>query len=71
MNNNLTTDQRLILEYKTMFGLDNIDNTSGNTTLQGDVNIASNLYVFNNSNLISLFKFFLIIIWLSLFNISI
>ena len=31
----LTTDDRLTLVYKTMFGLNNIDNTSGNTTLQG------------------------------------
>jgi UDP-3-O-[3-hydroxymyristoyl] glucosamine N-acyltransferase len=45
----LTTDQRLTQTYKEMFGLDNIDNTSGNTTLQGDVYVANRFDVFGNS----------------------
>jgi len=45
----LTTDQRLTQTYKKMFGLDNIDNTSGNTTLQGDVYVANRFDVFGNS----------------------
>jgi UDP-3-O-[3-hydroxymyristoyl] glucosamine N-acyltransferase len=45
----LTTDQRLTQTYKEMFGLNNIDNTSGNTTLQGDVYVANRFDVFGNS----------------------
>lgn len=45
----LTTDQQLTLTYKQMFGLNNIDNTSGNTTFQGDIYVTNRFDVFGNS----------------------
>ena len=38
-------DNVLISKYKAMLGLDNISNNSGNTTIQGNVTINSNLQV--------------------------
>jgi UDP-3-O-[3-hydroxymyristoyl] glucosamine N-acyltransferase len=48
MISSLSTDDRLTLMYKTMFGVNNIDNTSGNTTFQGNTNVALHLDVFKN-----------------------
>jgi hypothetical protein len=48
----LTTDERLTSVYKNMFGLDNIDNTSGNTTLQGDVIVTSSFDIIKDSILV-------------------
>jgi hypothetical protein len=45
----LTTDQQLTLTYKQMFGLNNIDNTLGNTTFQGNIYVTNKLDVFGNS----------------------
>ena len=45
----LSTDQRLTLRYKEMFGLNNIDNTSGNTTFQGDIYVTNRFDIFGNS----------------------
>ena len=45
----LTTDQQLTLTYKQMFGLNNIDNTLGNTTFQGNIYVVNKLDVFGNS----------------------
>ena len=45
----LSTDQRLTLRYKEMFGLNNIDNTLGNTTFQGDIYVTNRFDIFGNS----------------------
>ena len=50
-NNSLSTDDRLTLIYKEMIGLSNIDNTSGNTIFQQNINFLGPAYIYKSLNL--------------------